>query len=71
MDGINHQSIQTVLRGENDSKQSDEIQATRSGNERECKQTLKTRAKGNDVIINVISANQHFAATFSMQIFKY
>ena len=25
----------------------------------------KTRAKGNDVIANVISANQHFASTFS------
>ena len=31
----------------------------------------KTRAKGNDVITNVISANQHFAWTFSMQIFKF
>ena len=31
----------------------------------------KTRAKGNDVIANVISANQHFASTFSMQIFKF
>ena len=30
----------------------------------------KTRAKGNDVITNVISANQHFASKFSMQIFK-
>ena len=30
----------------------------------------KTRAKGNDVISNVISANQYFAPTFSMQIFK-
>ena len=30
----------------------------------------KTRAKGNDVITNVTSANWHFAATFSMQIFK-
>ena len=28
LDGINGQSIQTLLRGENDSKQSDEIQAT-------------------------------------------
>ena len=28
----------------------------------------KTRAKGNDVIANVISANQNFAPTFSMQI---
>ena len=31
----------------------------------------KTRAKGNDVITNVISANQHFASTFSMQIFNF
>ena len=31
----------------------------------------KTGAKGNDVITNVISANQHFALTFSMQIFKF
>ena len=30
----------------------------------------KTRAKGNDIITNVISANQHFALTFSMQIFN-
>ena len=31
----------------------------------------KTSAKENDVITNVISANQHFASTFSMQIFKF
>ena len=31
----------------------------------------KSSAKGNDVITNVISANQHFASTFSMQIFKF
>ena len=31
----------------------------------------KTCAKGNDVITNVISANQHFASTFSMQIVKF
>ena len=31
----------------------------------------KTSAKGNDVITNVISANQHFASNFSMQIFKF
>ena len=31
----------------------------------------KTRSKNNDVITNVISANQHFASTFSMQIFKF
>ena len=42
-----------------------------SANKRECKQTEKTRAKGNDVITNVISANQHFALTFSMQIFRF
>ena len=30
LDGINGQSIQTLLRGENDSKQSDEIQATKN-----------------------------------------
>ena len=31
----------------------------------------KTRAKGNDFISNVISANQHVASTFSKQIFKF
>ena len=31
----------------------------------------ETPAKGNDVNTNVISANQHFAWTFSMQIFKF
>ena len=31
----------------------------------------KTRAKGDDVNTEVISANQHFASTFSMQIFKF
>ena len=31
----------------------------------------KARAMGNDIITNVISANQHFASTFSMQIFKF
>ena len=36
---------------------SDLRQSARSKNERECKQT---RAKGNDVITNIISANQHF-----------
>ena len=42
---------------------SDFRQSERSGNERESKQTLKkhmkARAKGNDVITNVISVNQH------------
>ena len=31
----------------------------------------KTCAKGNTAITNVISTNQHFASTFSMQIFKF
>ena len=31
----------------------------------------KARAKDNDVITNVISANHHFASTFSMQILKF
>ena len=30
----------------------------------------KTVAKGNEVLTNVISANQHFTSTFLMQIFK-
>ena len=37
----------------------------------ECKKHWKTRAKGNDVIANVISPNQHFTSPFSMQIFKF
>ena len=32
---------------------------------------MKACAKGNDVITNVISANQHFTLTFSRQIFKF
>ena len=32
---------------------------------------MKARPKGNDVITNVISANQHFASIFSIQIFKF
>ena len=31
----------------------------------------KKHAKGSDIIFNVISVNQHFASTFSMQIFKF
>ena len=50
---------------------SDFCQTARSGNEWKCKQTLKASAKGNDIITYVISANQHFASTFSMQIFKF
>ena len=44
--------------------------SVRSGNE--CEKTLKkTRAKGNDIISNVVFANQYFALTFSMLIFKF
>ena len=31
----------------------------------------KTRTKGNVIITNVISTDQHFSLTFSMQIFKF
>ena len=50
---------------------SDFRQSARSGNEREWNKLWKASAKGNDVITNVISADQHFASTFSMQIFKF
>ena len=51
---------------------SDFRQSTRSRNERECTNGhWKKRAKVNDVTTNVISANQHFASTFLMQIFKF
>ena len=54
---------------------SDFRQSAQSGNERECKENIekhmKARAKGNDVITYVISANQHFASAFLMQIFKF
>ena len=46
-------------------------QSAQSGNERKCKQTLKNTCQGNDVINNVISANQHFVSTFSTQTFKF
>ena len=55
--------------GSPSSELSDFHQSARRWNERECKQTLKTRAKGNDVITNVISVNQH-SASILMQIFK-
>ena len=35
------------------------------------KKRRKICAKGNDVTTSVICANQHFASTFSMQIFKF
>ena len=47
---------------------SDFHQSDRSGSQRECEQT---RAKGNDVITNVISANQQLASSSSTQIFKF
>ena len=46
-------------------------QSARSGNKRECKQKLKNHSKANDVVTNVISANQLFPSTLSMQIFKF
>ena len=48
---------------------SDFRQSARSGNEGECNME-KHVPRGNDIITNVISANQHFASTFSIQIFK-
>ena len=50
---------------------SDFRQSTRSRNERKCKRTLKNTCKVNDVTTNVISANQHLASTFLMQIVKF
>ena len=41
-----------------DSRQSAEAETSANGNK-----DLKTRAKGNDVIANVIFANQHLAST--------
>ena len=40
LDGINGRSIQTLLRGENDSKQSDEFQAKKARKLRKTKKTL-------------------------------
>ena len=52
---------------------SDFCQSAQRRNERECKQTLKNMCQARVMIIvsNVISVNQHFAPTFSMQIFKF
>ena len=47
---------------------SDFRQSAQSGNEHECKQTW---AKGNVVITNVVSTNQHFTSAFLMGIFKF
>ena len=53
-------------------ERSDFCQSARSRNKHECKQPFKkTHAMGNDIITCVISANQHFASTFSIQIFKF
>ena len=46
-------------------------EAETSANLTNIEKHVKARAKGNDVTTNVISANQHFASTFSMQIFKF
>ena len=48
--------------GSRSTELSDFRQSARSGNERKCNKHWKSRAKGNDVISNVISANQHFAS---------
>ena len=46
-------------------------EAETSKNQTNIEKRVKARTKGNDVITNVISANQHFASTFPMQIFKF
>ena len=43
-------------------------EAETSANVKKKKKTLTNTAKGNDVITNVISANQHFVPTFSVHI---
>ena len=58
-------SLQLRLWNLNSTEQSYFRQSGRSGNERECKPTLKNKCHGNDVIASVISAYQHFASTFS------
>ena len=45
---------------------SDFCKSAQSGNKCE-----KKHVKGNDIISNVISANQHFALTFSMHVFQF
>ena len=60
--------------GSTSTELSDFCQSAQSRNKHECKQPLffkKTHAMGNDVITCVISADQHFASTFSIQIFKF
>ena len=48
-----------------------EHQSVRSGKSTNGNKYWTIRAKGNDVITDVISTNQHFASTFSVQIFKF
>ena len=49
-----------------------QISANQCVKEYECKKEHRNIcAKGNDVITNVIYTSQHFASTFSMQIFKF
>ena len=57
---------------EKHSELSDFHQSVRSVNECECKKKhRKICAKGSDIITDVICASQHFASTFSMQIFQF
>ena len=43
-----------------------------SANQRKVETNAKKKhVKGNDIISNVISANQHFALTFSMHVFQF
>ena len=48
-----------------------ERQSVRSGKSTNVNKYWTTRAKGNDVITDVVSANQHFALTFLTQMFKF
>ena len=52
---------------------SDFRRSTRSGNDRECKQTLKNTRKHAPRVMTplLMSANQHFTSTFLMQTFKF
>ena len=56
-------------------EQPDFCQSAQSRNERECKQTLKNMCQARVMIIisnnYIISTNQHFKSTFSIQIFEF
>ena len=54
--------------GSHSTELSDFRQLAQRGNKRECEQTLKNACKSNEVLTNVISVNQHFTSTFSMQL---